>query len=100
MVRTNDVVELEAQQKSLTVIIVLLGGRLERQKEIVDRFDLCYVDVIALNDDEKGLSIDCFSFFIFLTIYLESGNAELSVPKKLFVNPKTVLTTLYLFFRS
>ncbi len=40
------------------------------------------------------------SVFIFSTICLESGNAELSFPKKLFENPKTVLTTLYLFFRS
>ncbi len=44
-------------EKSLTVIIVLLKGRLERRKEIVDRFDFRYVDSMAVNDDEKGLSI-------------------------------------------
>jgi hypothetical protein len=31
--------DLDAQQKSLTVIIVLLEGRLKRRKEIVGRFD-------------------------------------------------------------
>jgi hypothetical protein len=54
--KTN-IVELESQRKSLTVIIVLLRGRLERRKEIVDRFDFRYIEAMALNDDEKGLSI-------------------------------------------
>ncbi len=54
----------ELSEKSLTVIIVLLRGRLERRKEFVDRFDLRSVDAMALNDDEKGLSIDCFSFYL------------------------------------
>jgi hypothetical protein len=35
-------------EKNLTVIIILLGGRLERRKEIVDRFDFRYVDAMTL----------------------------------------------------
>ncbi len=80
------------------MIIVLRGG-LERQKEFVDRFDLHYVDTMALNDDEKGLSIE---FFV-LSSRRFAWNPEmqsLSFPKKLFVDPKTVSTTHYLFFRS
>ncbi len=50
-------------EKSLTVIIVL-RGRLERRKEFVDRFDLHYIDTMALNDDEKGLSIEFFGFYL------------------------------------
>jgi hypothetical protein len=45
------------------VIIVLRGG-LERRKEFVGRFDLHYVDAMALNDDEKGLSIEFFGFYL------------------------------------
>jgi hypothetical protein len=80
------------------VIIVLLRGRLEKRKEFVDRFDLRYVDAMALNDDEKGLSIVSVLSSRQFAWNLEMQS--LSFPKKLFVNPKTVLTTLYLFFRS
>ena len=83
----------------MTVIIVL-SGRLERRKEFVDRFELHYVDAMALNDDEKGLSIE---FFRFLSSRRFAWNPEmqsLSFPKKLFVDQKTVSRTLYLFFRS
>jgi len=89
---------LEAQRKSLTVIIVLLEGRLERQKEIVDRFDFQCVDAMALNNEIRLLK-KMFQFYL-LDDLLESRNAELSFPKKFFVTPKTVLTTLYLFFRG
>jgi hypothetical protein len=51
------------KKKSLTVIIVLRGG-LERRKEFADRFELHYVDAMALNDDEKGLSIEFFQFYL------------------------------------
>jgi hypothetical protein len=69
------------RRKSLTVIIVLSGG-LERRKEFADRFELHYVDAMALNDDEKGLSIELFGL-IFSTTCLESGNAEFVFPKKI-----------------
>jgi hypothetical protein len=80
------------------VIIVLLEGRPERQKEIVDRFDFRCVDAMAVNDEIR-LSKKMFQFYLHDDL-LESGNAELSFPKKFFVNPKTVLTMLYLFCRS
>jgi hypothetical protein len=78
------------------VIIVLRGG-LKKRKELVDRFDLHYVDAMALNDDEKGLSIEFFGFYLLDDLL---GMQSLSFPKKLFVDAKTVLTALYLFFRS
>ncbi len=70
----------------MTVIIVLRGG-LERQKEFADRFELHYVDAMALNDDEKGLSIEFFSF-IFSTICLESGNAEFVFSEEIIRRPE------------
>ena len=45
-------------------MIIVLGGRPERRKELVDRFELHYVDAMALNDDEKGLSIEFFGFYL------------------------------------
>jgi hypothetical protein len=45
------------------VIIVLRGG-LKRRKEFADRFELHYVDAMALNVDEKGLSIEFFRFYL------------------------------------
>ncbi len=78
------------------MIIVLRGG-LKKRKELVDRFDLHYVDAMALNDDEKGLSIEFFGFYLLDDLL---GMQSLSFPKKLFVDAKTVLTALYLFFRS
>ncbi len=45
------------------------------EKNLLTGLNLHYVDVMALNDDEKGLSIEFFGF-IFSTICLESGNAE------------------------
>ena len=52
---------------------------------------------MALNDDEKGLSIELFGL-IFSTTCLESGNAEFVFPKK-FIRRfrKLFSTTLYLF---
>ncbi len=41
-------------------MMIVLSGGLERRKEFVDRFELHYVDAMALNDDEKGLSIEFF----------------------------------------
>ncbi len=70
----------------MTVIIVL-SGRLERRKEFADKFELHYVDAMALNDDEKGLSIEFFSF-IFLTICLESGNAEFVFSEEIIRRPE------------
>ncbi len=70
----------------MTVIIVL-SGRLERRKEFVDRFELHYVDAMALNDDEKGLSIEFFSF-IFSTICLESGNAKFVFSEEIIRRPE------------
>jgi hypothetical protein len=47
------------------------------EKNLLTGLNLHYVDAMALNDDEKGLSIENFFFgFIFSTICLESGNAE------------------------
>ncbi len=47
------------------------------EKSLLIGLSLHYVDAMALNDDEKGLSIEFFfSVFIFSTICLESGNAE------------------------
>jgi len=45
------------------------------EKNLLTGLNLHYVDAMALNDDEKGLSIEFFCF-IFSTICLESGNAE------------------------
>jgi hypothetical protein len=80
------------------VIIVLRGG-LERRKEFVDRFDIHYVDTMALNDDEEGLSIEFFSLSSRRFSWYPEMQS-LSFPKKLFVDSRTVLMTLYLFFRS
>jgi len=46
------------------------------EKNLLTGLNLHYVDAMALNDDEKGLSIEFFLVFIFSTICLESGNAE------------------------
>ncbi len=70
----------------MTVIIVLSGG-LERRKEFGERFELHYVDAMALNDDEKGLSIEFFSF-IFSPICLESGNVEFVFSEEIVRRPK------------
>ena len=45
------------------------------EKNLLTGLNLRYVDAMALNDDEKGLSIEFFGF-IFSTICLESENAE------------------------
>ncbi len=57
------------------------------EKNFVDRFDLHYVDSMALNDDEKGLSIEFLSF-IFSTICLESGNAEFVFSEEIVRRPE------------
>ncbi len=89
----------------MTVIIVL-GGRLERRKEFVDRFELHYVDAMALNDDEEGLLIEFFGF-IFSTICSECGNAEfvfseeiIRIPENSFDNALSLLQKLMADFRS
>jgi len=61
------------RRKSLTVIIVFLVEDSKDEKNLLaglslhyirikfnSRFDLHYVDAMALNDDEKGLSIELF----------------------------------------
>jgi len=64
------------RRKSLTVIIVFLVEDSKDEKNLLAGLNLHCVDAMALNDDEKGLSIEFFSVFIFSTICLESGNAE------------------------
>ena len=70
------------------------------EKNLLAGLNLHYVDAMALNDDEKGLSIELFGL-IFSTTCLESGNAEFVFPKK-FIRRfrKLFSTTLYLFFRG
>jgi hypothetical protein len=68
------------------VIIVFLEGRLERQKEIVDRFDFRCVDVMALNDEIR-LSKKMIQFYLPDDL-LKSGNAELFFFKEFFHKPK------------
>jgi hypothetical protein len=67
------------------------------EKNLLAGLNLHYVDAMALNDDEKGLSIELFGL-IFSTTCLESGNAEFVFPKK-FIRRfrKLFSTTLYLF---
>jgi hypothetical protein len=84
----------------LTVIIVFLVEDSKDEKNLLAGLNLHYVDAMALNDDEKGLSIELFGL-IFSTTCLESGNAEFVFPKK-FIRRfrKLFSTTLYLFFRG
>jgi hypothetical protein len=88
------------RRKSLTVIIVFLVEDSKDEKNLLAGLNLHYVDAMALNDDEKGLSIELFGL-IFSTTCLESGNAEFVFPKK-FIRRfrKLFSTTLYLFFRG
>jgi len=52
---------------------------------------------MALNDDEKGLSIELFGFYL-PTTCLGSGNAEFVFPKKFIRRLRKLFsTTLYLF---
>ena len=51
------------------------------EKNLLAGLNLHYVDAMALNDDEKGFSIELFGL-IFSTTCLESGNAEFVFPKK------------------
>jgi len=67
------------------------------EKNLLAGLNLHCVDAMALNDDEKGLSIEFFGF-IFSTICLESGNAEFVFSEE--INRrfrKLFSTTLYLF---
>jgi len=96
------------RRKSLTVIIVL-GGRLERRKELVDRFE----SSLRWRDGSQRWWERTFDWiFSVLSSRRFAWNPEmqsLSFPKKLFVDSKTiatqtqfwaVLTMLYLFFRG
>jgi len=78
------------------------------EKNLLAGLNLHYVDAMALNDDEKGLSIEFFSVFIFSTICLESGNAEFvffeeiysQIPKTIFDDALSLLQKLMADFRS
>ena len=87
------------RRKSLTVIIVL-GGRLKRRKELVDRFE----SSLRWRDGSQRWWERTFDWIVrFLSSRRFAWNPEmqsLSFPKKLIVDPKTVSTTLYLFFRG
>ena len=76
------------------------------EKNLLAGLNLHFVDVMALNDDEKGLSIEFFGF-IFSTICLESGNAEfvffeeiIRRPKNSFDDALSLLQRLMADFRS
>ena len=77
------------------------------EKNLLAGLNLHYVDAMALNDDEKGLSIEFFGF-IFSTICLESGNAEFVffeeiyswIPKTIFDDALSLLQKLMADFRS
>ena len=81
------------------MIIVFLVEDSKDEKNLLAGLNLHYVDAMALNDDEKGLSIE-FSVLSSRRFAWNPEMQSLSFPKKLFVDPKTVSTTLYLFFRS
>ena len=79
------------------------------EKNWLAGLNLHCVDAMALNDDEKGLSIEFFfSVFIFSTICLESGNAEFvffeeiysQIPKTIFDDALSLLQKLMADFRS
>ena len=57
------------------------------EKNLLAGLNLRYVDAMALNDDEKGLSIEFFGF-IFSTICLESGNAEFLFSEEIIRRPE------------
>ena len=57
------------------------------EKNLLTGLNLHYVDAMALNDDEKGLSIEFFGF-IFSTICLESGNAEFVFSEEIIRRPE------------
>ena len=76
------------------------------EKNLLTGLNLHYVDAMALNDDEKGLSIEFFGF-IFSTICLESGNAEFvfseeinCMPGNSFDDALSLLQRLMADFRS
>ena len=52
------------RRKSLTVIIVFLVEDSKDEKNLLAGLNLHYVDVMALNDDEKGLSIELFGLYL------------------------------------
>ena len=58
------------------------------EKNLLAGLNLHYVDAMALNDDEKGLSIEFFFGFIFSTICLKSGNAEFLFPEEIIRRPE------------
>jgi len=57
------------------------------EKNLLTGLNLHYVDAMALNDDEKGLSIEFFGF-IFSTICLESGNVEFVFSEEIIRRPE------------
>ena len=76
------------------------------EKNLLTGLNLHYVDAMALNDDEKGLSIEFFDF-IFSTICLDSGNAEFVFseeinrrPENSFDDALSLLQRLMADFRS
>ena len=71
----------------MTVIIVFLVEDSKDEKNLLAGLNLRYVDAMALNDDEKGLSIEFFGF-IFSTICLESGNAEFLFSEEIIRRPE------------
>ena len=52
------------RRKSLTVIIVFLVEDSKDEKNLLAGLNLHYVDAMALNDDEKGLSIELFGLYL------------------------------------
>jgi len=52
------------RRKSLTVIIVLLVEDSKDEKNLLAGLNLHCVDAMALNDDEKGLSIELFGLYL------------------------------------
>ena len=95
------------RRKSLTVIIVP-GGRLERRKELVGRFE----SSLRWRDGSQRWWERTFDWifrsFIFSTICLESGNAEFVffeeiyswIPKTIFDDALSLLQKLMADFRS
>ena len=57
------------------------------EKNLLTGLNLHYVDAMALNDDEKGLSIEFFGF-IFSTICLDSRNAEFVFSEEIIGRPE------------
>jgi hypothetical protein len=52
------------RRKSLTVIIVFLVEDSKDEKNLLAGLNLHCVDAMALNDDEKGLSIELFGLYL------------------------------------